>query len=84
MLLEFLGLLEGLFDFLFEILDRRIQLFSQGSNAVGIGSGLLSCDEAGSGFDAAYAGGNGRFGGDAERPISPVARVCVPPHSSME
>ena len=42
-------------------------MFGKGGDAVGIGAGLLSGDEAGGGLNAAYAGGNCRFACDTKQ-----------------
>jgi hypothetical protein len=46
--------------------------------------GLAIGFQAGHGFDAPHAGGNRVSPTMRNKPISPVARVCVPPQSSIE
>ena len=46
--------------------------------------GMLARGGAGQRLDAAHARGDGAFRTILNRPISPVRRTCVPPHSSTE
>jgi len=83
LLLQVLLLRQERFDFLFGVRSPASDL---------AGGALMSCScslafcmlRGGDGFDAADAGAMADSATDANRPISPVARVCVPPQSSFE